>query len=336
MATVRITLPRYNQSWDLPRERILTLIPESLIGQALQEELDVPEITLDYPDVTPEAMNVLAEILQGREPDHHVLNLSSSARYLNIPWLVYYEDPLYDQIERPSSPEQTYDTCNNQKLLVEAIESHHNNILKYLLMKGVSPVWLYFVLGNKIIGTPLEAAIRSDNLEAFQILMSDPRVQQLHSFSSVLASKMWRPNDPLNQVMGYILDMTPIETILEIGARPMGMLYNLGVVQRIYPRLTTQEQKDRLIEDAISNFSQDLTYWLLQQPGNTNYESYLNTAIEWSPDETLLNWLLNTVPDLTANNYALLRMALTENDLAANLILKRLDILPLIRRAFQE
>ncbi len=56
MTTVRITLPRYNRSWDLPRESLMQTFPQSILAQALQEDPDVPEILIENPDVTPPAM----------------------------------------------------------------------------------------------------------------------------------------------------------------------------------------------------------------------------------------------------------------------------------------
>ena len=177
MSTVRVTLPRYNQSWSLPRDRILSIIPESLIGQALEEEPDVPEIVLENPDVTPEAMQVIANYLEGREPQQHIPSLVAAARYLNMLWLNYYVDPMYDQVIRPTAGDN-YDSKSNRTLLVRAAETGHNWLIGYLLLKGVNPVETTEKFNIKW-SPALDGAIKHDNLEGVKLLLSDPRVMAL-------------------------------------------------------------------------------------------------------------------------------------------------------------
>ena len=47
MSTVRITLTEYDVYWELSRNDIQRKIPESLLGQALQEEPNAPEIIFE-------------------------------------------------------------------------------------------------------------------------------------------------------------------------------------------------------------------------------------------------------------------------------------------------
>ncbi len=306
MSTVRITLPRYNQSWDLPREQILSLIPESLIGQALQEEPEVPEIILENPNVTPESMQVIADILQGHEPQYHVLNLSSSARYLNIPWLIYYEDSMYDQVERPI--DGNYDTAKNRKLLLNAIETGHNVVMGYLLLKGVSP--LKAPMAQSQGTTPvmptspaLEEAMRVDNLEAFQILMSDPRVAKLYSLLGLFQSWFLGRDTAITR---YLLQVIPKEEFIGdkwVWLNSRRLVNKLEFTQSIYPLLTTQKQRDILINQAIEDNKYDVFSWLIDQPGNTNYRQYLETAVDWSQYPDVFYALLYHLPDLTRDDY---------------------------------
>jgi hypothetical protein len=311
MSTVRVTLPRYNQSWDLSRDQILAIIPESLVGQALQEEPDVPEITLDYPDVTPEAMNVIAEILQGREPQHHVPNLSSSARYLNLPWLIYYEDPLYDQVERPTYPGGSYDTSKNRELLLNAIETGHNVAMGYLLLKGVSPLKETILAYQNPQGWPpawptspaLEEAMRVDNVEAFRILMSDPRVAKIYSLLGLFQSRYLGRDTAITR---YLLQVIPKEEFIGdewVWVNSSSLVDDLEFTQLIYPLLTTQKQRDTLINAAIENNKYDVFSWLIDQPGNTNYRAYLESAVEWSQYQDVFHELLSHLPNLTREDY---------------------------------
>lgn len=351
MSEVWITLPRYSRSWHWPRDRILSIIPESLIGQALQEEPDVPEITLRNSEVTPEAMDVVEQVLQGYEPKHHSPNLSSSAKYLNIPWLIYYEDPLYDAIEKGP-----YDTPSNRTLLENAARTDHNVIMGYLLLKGVSPIqkepekllpgmrtsW-GSLLPEKIIperlwSPPLNAALQNDNLQAFQILMAIPEIKQSYPIETILESiNMMLPYKIFN---GYISTMTPPSNILDYILRTspaeffetieekglFKFVSNLEIIQRIYPFATTQEQRDVLIRMAISSQYNDVVFWLLQQPGNTNYKVYLTTAIEWSNSADLVNYLFDHVPNLTRLEYEeLYILAGINNDFTEPIVRSKLD-----------
>jgi hypothetical protein len=162
MATVRVTLPQYQRSWDLSRESILSVIPE---------------IHFENPDVTPEAMQVIADYLEGREPPHHVPSLVTAARYLNIPWLNYYADPLYDRVDRISTPQGTvYDTEGNRDLLRQAAKMGHKWMVKYLLLRGVSPVESIGQTGV-VWSQALFGAVEGDNLEMVKLLLEDPRVE---------------------------------------------------------------------------------------------------------------------------------------------------------------
>lgn len=311
MATVQVTLPRYNQSWYLSHESILSVMPESLIGQALQEEPDVPKITLENSDVTPEAMHVAAEILQGREPKHYSSNLSSSARYLNLPWLIYYEDPLYDQVERPGFPGGTYDTIKNRDLLKEAIRTGHNVTMGYLLLKGVSPIKKNILVYQNPQGISperptspaLEEAMAADNVEAFQILMLDPRVAEQYSLLGLFQSRYLGVNSAISRYLLQVLHDNIIDDEW-IRMNAHRLVVNLEFIQLIYPLLTTQDQKDALINTAIVNNHYDVFSWLIDQPGNTNYREYLETAVEWSRIRDVFYALLFHLPNLTREDYA--------------------------------
>lgn len=162
-----VTLTRYGQTFHLPREAILTMIPESLLGQALQEEPTVPEIVLENPDVTPVGMQVISDYLQGKEPTQAISGLSSTARYLNVPWLVYYEDPLYNQVVHPL-PGQTWDNWTNKNLLNTAAEQNDLLMVHYLLQKGVNPPTRdVYGLDSR---PAMDSAINNNNLAMVQLL----------------------------------------------------------------------------------------------------------------------------------------------------------------------
>jgi hypothetical protein len=95
---IRVILQPYQVEFYLPKDFIHTSLKGSLLDQALQEDLNATEIPIPNPDVTPEAMQMLVDYSQGREPIRHLPTLIPAERYLNIPWMLYYVDPMYDQI----------------------------------------------------------------------------------------------------------------------------------------------------------------------------------------------------------------------------------------------
>lgn len=274
--TVRVILTLYQKSWELSRQRILDIIPDSLLAQALQTEPDVGEIQLENPDVTPEALNIITDLLQGKEPPHHIPNLSSSARYLNLPCLLYYEDPLYDQVDKRGN----YDTCKNRELMNEAVRTGRHAILEYLLLKGVIPLTDMKV--GVVISQPLNMAINVDNLKAFQILLADPRVKEEYSYLTlmrILFPPRYRLS--LSKIQDYFLRTIPASVLFSlIRSEEMYSLINEQDIPRIYPRAETCEQKDLLITMSININTHKVKWWLLEQPGNTNF--YLKIAAELS------------------------------------------------------
>src|SRR5436189_216418 len=95
---IAISLIPYTHSFLLPRSFIINSLPHSVLASALLEEPNATLLEIPNPDVTPNAMQVLVDYSQGKESDHSIPEVRSTERYLNIPWLLYYTDPLYDEI----------------------------------------------------------------------------------------------------------------------------------------------------------------------------------------------------------------------------------------------
>jgi hypothetical protein len=192
MLTLRLV--PYSATYVLPKDFIRTALTGSILDQALQEEPDLPELDINTLDVTPEAMQMLVDYSQGREPNHHIPELISAERYLNIPWLLYYVDPLYDRIPN----RQTITALENTPILSEAIRGDHDLIVGYFIAKGWQPTKEDF--DNAILYSPhawhvasillrsksrlspedkdplLIAAVEYDKLDIVKMLMSDPEV----------------------------------------------------------------------------------------------------------------------------------------------------------------
>ena len=132
---LRIPLQPYRVEFYLPKDFIQTSLQGSLLDQALQEDPNATEIPIPNPDVTPEAMQFLVDYSQGKEPERHLPSLISAERYLNIPWMLYYVDPMYDQIPNRANINDPV----NQDILDLAIGTNHDLIVGYFMAKGWKP-----------------------------------------------------------------------------------------------------------------------------------------------------------------------------------------------------
>src|SRR5437868_7783741 len=191
---LRVNLTQFGRSWDLPRDKILEVIPQSIIGQALEAEPDITSLDLSHPDVKPEALDLISNYLQGKEPTHSVPGLESSARYLNIPWLQYYTDPLYDQIIAHPFFLDMY--------LEQAARDGNIYMVSYLLQKGAKPVntvipefQATFAESHPPKGfpekpysfsSPFRSAAEGGHLDILKLLLADPRMVSLPDLPNVL------------------------------------------------------------------------------------------------------------------------------------------------------
>lgn len=145
MDSVQIHLQPYNQTFTLSKEVITQFLPQSLFAQALEDDPNATVINITNPVVTPEAMQTILNYTQGMEPVVANPELAAVDRYLNIPWLKYYADPLYNQIRRPINtrmftkygnftPEELVEL--NWPVLIEAL-NRGSSIAEYLRDKGM-------------------------------------------------------------------------------------------------------------------------------------------------------------------------------------------------------
>jgi hypothetical protein len=321
MATVRINLPLSGQSWDLSREAILSVIPESLLGQALDAEPDVPEVTITHPDVTPDAMYIIDGFLEGREPGHHIPGLKSSARYLNLPWLEYYTSPLYDLVAHPF-PGESWDLPENRDLLFAAAEQGDTLMVAYLLNKGVSPViinpniprgpigptgpaitlaYLNYlnthaptqdrpIFNNPAITSPaLTAALDNDQLSVIQILSASPAIASNINRLGLISAAI---RHTALQIIQYLLHMTP-DIPLDIFNAAINT-GSLEMVKLVYPHV-----KEKVVADEdyangfIANLGKPIWSWLLDQPEfKPLLQNYLEIAVDTN-DVEMTGFLLN-------------------------------------------
>ena len=130
---VSVYLEPYHKTFILPREFILTTLQGSLFADALESDPEATVIPMINPLVTPAVMQFLVDYSQNREPPKHIPDLINAHRYLNIPWMMYYTDPLYDKI----IDKVDWNSSSNQAILETAIRENRIWIVGYYLMKGI-------------------------------------------------------------------------------------------------------------------------------------------------------------------------------------------------------
>ena len=196
---LRVNLTQYSRSWDLPRDKILGMISESILGQALDHEPNLENLDISHPDVKPAAMNVISNYLNGDEPFHHLHGLASTAKYLNLPLLLPYEDPMYDRVISID-----WNSPDNLILLEDAAQNGHLHLVSYLLQKGVSPILEVVPTPtyNKIIydGTydrtkavmetsqPFLKAVEGGHLNIVKLLLADSRVAAIVNYAEAITT----------------------------------------------------------------------------------------------------------------------------------------------------
>jgi ankyrin repeat protein len=200
-----IVLQPYSLSFDLPKDFILSSLPQSLFAEALREDPTATELIIDNPIITPDIMQVLVNSVHGLEPERHNPNLFSAYRYLNIPWLLYYVDPLYDEI--PNKTDIT--DLINTDIWSTALQTNHDLIVGYYLVKGWIPTNEDFLTAvkwgaDKVVKILLENAQIDpavDNnfairwaagqgyLEIVRLLLRDARVNSLDEALRAAARK---------------------------------------------------------------------------------------------------------------------------------------------------
>lgn len=190
----------------LPHNFILTKLQGSPLAAALNSESK----DLTDPRVTPEVMQMLFLYSQGYEPASHIPSLAGAAEALNLPWLNYYVDPLYDKIPNL----EDINDQDNRWILHQIMEQDKAWLIRYFLSKGWNPpsrdfIWAVESGALNIVKVLLEdgrvnpaaydneaiimAACREDP-DMIKILLGDPRVNPGDSNNQALFSALLRDN----------------------------------------------------------------------------------------------------------------------------------------------
>jgi hypothetical protein len=233
MDLVQIHLQPYNRTFTLSKDVIAQFLPQSLFAQALEEDPNATVIDITNPVVTPEAMQTILDYTQGMEPAVANPELAAVDRYLNIPWLKYYADPLYNHIRRPVNtrvfakwddvtPEELGET--NWTVLILALNGH-SIIAEYLRQQGMDLGGaLIYALSNeltedahdilRVMLTPYNVNERlinasiGGNIEAIKELLSQ-EASQASIDAVALTTAYWQEPSSLLWILNNFAFLSP-------------------------------------------------------------------------------------------------------------------------------
>lgn len=314
MATVNINLIAYHQQFTLSKELLLSRLPESLLGQAIAGDPDCLEVDIANPDVTPATLQIISDWLLGLgEPKTVITDAKFSAKYLNIPWLEIYSNPLYGKLDHPVTDSKT-----NQWMLKEAAGIGDIDMVKYLMYKAVSLIDIQEVDSFEVYDSDspyteyemewyspaLDASIWGGHLEIYKLLLAQPIMRRINYdewsyISRAIESdsvaglkrlpfsiketpmKLWECayHNQASEVMAYLLE-TYHETLAIVA------IWNTANKQKdaelfwlVHPYMIFNYPDDAVLKTAIDDDDDELVQIILEDSNFTPYLGvYLNYA----------------------------------------------------------
>lgn len=278
---IALHLQPYNRTFYLPKAFIQTALAGSLIDIALQEDPNATEIPIPNLDVAPEAIQFLVDYSQGKEPEHHIPNLIPAERYLNIPWMLYYVDPLYDDIPMRNQPNNPV----NRDVIETALKTDHELIIGYFLAKGWMPEqadWsrALFYYSPKVLQllvtdihinpgdntVSLQVAAEHDNLKLVQSLMRDKRIKTFQRDAALQAAASRNLPEMLQQLLSDP-DVNPNPVVLYGSSPEMKNEYDAETIQILLndPRVTAKT-KNTAFHNAVESDEADFIEQLYRDP----------------------------------------------------------------------
>src|SRR5207237_2190988 len=139
---VTVNLPVFNQSFQLPKEALLAMFPESILAQTAREYGDAFDI--ENPLVIPSSLQLIQQILQmgelPQQPPADIYNQLAAFDYLNLPQLNLLADPFYSDF-RQGRPE--INLLQIQPILQNPVM--YRNLLRDAILGGGSVLGRYFI-----------------------------------------------------------------------------------------------------------------------------------------------------------------------------------------------
>ena len=281
MLTVILTL--HHKSYPLAKDFLLTSLPQCLLSEALRGDPSVTEITMTHPDVKPKAIEILVTVSQGKEPKKHHSDISLAHRYLNLPQLLVYSEPLYSQIPNRANILDP----RNAKVWKKAILGNRDVVITYFLTRGWQPTsddLITTIVKNHVTSVkvllnkgnidpssshnfPIICATAGNKIEIVKILLEDKRVDPTDDGSATIGTALRRGNPELVRLLledprvPYAIDYS--ETIKE--AAQAG---NLDVVRMLLvdPRVDPAAYNNKAIRIAATLGHSEVVKVLLADP----------------------------------------------------------------------
>lgn len=199
---VTIRLPSYNNiTVSLPRQALIDSFPQSLFAQALSEDPEALEIILENPIITPEDIRVIRDYLQGIEPSHSNPHLAEVDRYLNLPQLQVYADPLYDEIYHLMAPFQFQvgeappfhsGTHKTPVLIATNTEEPNWSVFVHAWYEQDRPIIEYLVQKGFDLNGALIQALNEDRMDVVEYLLTLPGINPSAWNNQALITASWR------------------------------------------------------------------------------------------------------------------------------------------------
>lgn len=297
MASLRVNLVPYKQAFTLSKAAILKVIPESLLGQALETDPNITHLDLSHPDAVPVAFQAIASVLDGLEPVTASPELNLASRYLNIPWLLYYADPLYNQLDKPVRI-----TAHNQKIFSQAIQENKPLLVNYLLQKGLMPTEENLETAAErnltdilalLLQTPsldptlvLSTAVEHGHVEATKMLLADPRTNPTEDAETALLPEAVNTG---NLDLVKVLLASP--KIRPDAGRPDALSISIEAnrpdmvaVLLEDPRIDAEVNDYEHLKQAVWNNQAEITRLLLTRANPKDMVSRFDEFMEWVRD----------------------------------------------------
>jgi hypothetical protein len=280
--SVQVYLQPYRQTFSLPRDFILSTLAGSLLADALEGDPEATVIPIPNSVITPAVMQFLVDFSQGIEPTKHIPDLIKASAYLNLPWMMYYVDPLYDYI----TDKVDLTSPSNRAVLNKAIQEDRVWVVGYYLNKGVKPTPENFV-----------DAINAQAGDVFALLLAyapDIALQIARNLLLWSVQKGFKPGVDALLSKGVPISIDLLEKAVEIDRVDIldpllkilqtqgGAPYSINE-----PNATYTEIIQRLLLDAATHGDiQSLNYLLMQTDVQTSYNNnvVLYEALDSSPE----------------------------------------------------
>lgn len=200
METLTITLPKqYYASWTFPKDKVLSMFPQSLISTTLDISHEV-QIELNHPIMTIQVMNILDTIvnyntLSKVNPELRS-GLASAGDYLGIDLLALIADSRWDVVDtKYNLLDPLCIKMYGKDLFHLALVNNYVLLVDYLIKLGVDPSSVFLNTDQPYIQAShydgITYASSKGYIDMVERLLKDPRVDPTIHTGVLVALELW-------------------------------------------------------------------------------------------------------------------------------------------------